>query len=336
MGRFKQHRFDNDIAINRSSLNARTEFDRSGFLVYTAKPRESDSHFNVSNLIVQRLLPPVRISTVEPYICVAIQENRFGAFWPLSNAPTNEASQNMKTLSRLAIGLAATAISLTLAHGQMVYTGPGVADGGGPGDGGAISSVDIANTASTITFTINSTEAMQSYIFFAIEIQDGPGGQTSLTNPWGPSAGISTGMNALVNTYGSGASALTYSGGIWTQNASGGYDAGGTGSTYATMTFALSSLGLSVGSTFNFDVVSSYTNPSKQAAYGALDNTGYLAESDGSYMPWLGTNYYDSATAGGSTLNSYTITAVPEPRVTALLGLGGLMMAWRRWRTKAC
>lgn len=237
----------------------------------------------------------------------------------------------MKILPRLATGLTAAAMSITFAHGA-VYTGPGVADGGGANDGGAISSVDINNTASTISFTINSTVSMASFIFYSIEIQDGPGGDTSLINPWGPHVGMSTGVNALVNTYGSGASALTFGGGTWTQNASASYDAGGTGSTFATMTFALSSLGLSPGQSFSFDVVSSYTNPSGQAAYGALDNTGYLAESDNSYQPWLGSNFYDSATAGGSTLNSYTVTAVPEPSVAALFGLGGLVMARRVWR----
>lgn len=242
----------------------------------------------------------------------------------------------MKTLTRLATGLAATAMSLTLAHGQQIYTGPAVADGGAPGDGGAISSVDIDNTASAITFTINSTQPMASYIFFAIEIQDGPGGDTSLVNPWGPHVGFSTGVNALINTYGTGASALTFAGGTWTQNGPGqSFDAGGTGSSFATMTFSLTSLGLSLGSTFNFDVVSSYTSPGGQAAYSALDNTGYLAESDNSYEPWLGSNFYDSATAGGSTLNSYTVTAVPEPSVAALLAVGGLVLARRKWRRNA-
>jgi hypothetical protein len=239
----------------------------------------------------------------------------------------------MKTLPRLATGLAATALSVTLAHGA-VYTGPGVADGSAANDGGAISSVDISDTASTITFTINSTAPMASYIFYSIELQYGPGGDTSLMNPWGPHVGMSSGVNALVNTYGTGASALTFSGTTWTQNGPGqSYDAGGTGSSFATMTFSLSSLGLSPGSTFNFDVVSSYTaNPVGQAAYSALDNTGYLAESDNSYKPWLGSNFYDSATASGSTLNSYTVTAVPEPSVAALFGLGGLLLAQRAAR----
>ena len=68
-----------------------------------------------------------------------------------------------------------------------------------------------------------------------------------------------------------------------------------------------------------------------QAAYGALDNTGYLPESDGNYQPWNGTSYYDSATSSGSTFGTpatlYTITAAPEPTTFALMGLGALALA---------
>jgi hypothetical protein len=106
------------------------------------------------------------------------------------------------------------------------------------------------------------------------------------------------------------------------------------------MTFLLTDLGLSVGSSFNFDVVSSYTSPSNggpQAAYGALDNTGYLPESDGQYQPYDGVAHYDSATSAGSTFATtvYTVAAVPEPGTFALMGLGGLLLARRGLRRNA-
>ncbi len=234
----------------------------------------------------------------------------------------------MKTTIISSAFLSLLTLAVPSVNAQSTFTGPGVADGGAPADGGAISSVVVNNTASTITFTVNSTQAMASYIFYAIEIQSAGGGYTGLSNPWGPAVGISTGENALINTYGTGASALTYSGGTWTQNASASFDAGGTGSSFATMTFSLSSLGLNLGSSFNFDVVSSYTTPGGQAAYSALDNTTYLAESDNSYQPWLGSNNYDSATAGNSTFSSttYTVQSVPEPGICASLGLGFLLL----------
>jgi hypothetical protein len=248
----------------------------------------------------------------------------------------------MKTILSINSILAALALITLPAKAQITYLGPGVADGGGPADGGAISSVVVNNDANNITFTINSTQPMASWIFYAIEIQQvglGGSGFTSLVNPWGENVGISTGENALINTWGTGASALTYSGGTWTQNASGSYAAGGTGDTFATMTLPLSSLNLSVGNSFYFDVVSSYASPSGQAAYGALDNSGYLAESDNSYHPWAGGNYYDSATASGSTFGTsateYTIVAVPEPATLALLSGGAiLLMVLRRNRAR--
>ena len=72
-----------------------------------------------------------------------------------------------------------------------------------------------------------------------------------------------------------------------------------------------------------------------QSAYGALDNTSWPAETDASYQPWLGSNYYDSATDAGGTIfgtaaTVYTVVGVPEPATCALLGLGSLFMIIRR------
>jgi hypothetical protein len=234
-------------------------------------------------------------------------------------------------VSLSAIGLLSIAV---LNAAATTYTGPGTAIGGSPGDGGGISSVVVTNDANNITFTINSSQPMASYIFYTVELQivgQAGNGSTSLVNPWGENIGISSGVNSLINTYGNGASALTYNSG-WTQNASGGYAAGGTGSNFATMTFALSSLGLNIGDTFHFDVASSYASPGGQAAYGALASTGYPAESDNSYQPWLGTNFYDSAADPNSTFNTgaTAYTVVPEPCTLVLVGMGGLLLACRR------
>ncbi len=225
---------------------------------------------------------------------------------------------------------------ITMSAAATTYTGTGDVNGGAAADGAGIGSVVINNTASTISFTINSTQPMASYIFYAIEIQiiGAPVGNTALVNPWGPLVGISTGENALINTYGTGATALTYNG-SWATGPSVSYAAGGTGASFATMTFALSDLGLNVGESFYFDVVSTYTSGT-QSAYGALDNTSWPEESDIAYTPWNGTSSYDSATDAGGTIfgtaaSMYTVTTVPEPATLALLG-GGLilLMAQRR------
>ncbi|HUJ09124.1 MAG TPA: PEP-CTERM sorting domain-containing protein [Verrucomicrobiae bacterium] len=238
-------------------------------------------------------------------------------------------NQGLVVLS--AVGLFSIA---ALSARAATYTGPGTSLGSSINDGAGISSVVVNNDANNITFTINSSNPMASYIFYTIELQivgQAGSGDTSLNNPWGEHIGISTGVNSLINTWGTGASALTYSG-TWTQNASGNYDAGGTGSSFATKTFALSELGLTVGDSFHFDVVSSYASPSGQAGYGALASTGYPAETDNSYQPWLGSNYYDSATDVTSTFNAggTLYTVVPEPSTLILVGLGGLLLAYRR------
>jgi hypothetical protein len=248
----------------------------------------------------------------------------------------------MKTILSITSILAALALIMLPAKAQVTYFGTGNVNGNSAADGAGISSVVVDNDASTISFTINSTQPMASYIFYAIEIQNigGPIGDTGLVNPWGEHVGISTGENALINTWGTGATPGTYSGGVWTMGSGVSYVAGGTGSTFATITVPLSSLNLSVGNSFYFDVVSSYANPGGQSAYGALDNTGWPAESDSSYKPWLGSNYYDSATDAGGTIfgtsaTEYTIVTVPEPATLALLSGGAiLLMAVRRNRAR--
>jgi hypothetical protein len=244
----------------------------------------------------------------------------------------------MKTVPLVTSVVAALTLALLPAKAgtPVTYLGTGVADGT-IADGDGFNSVVVNNDASTISFTINTSANMASYIFYAIEIQQvgqGGSGSTSLVNPWGPHVGISTGVNDLINTYGTGATPLTYSG-SWVAGSSVSYTAGGTGNNFATIVLPLSDFGLSAGNSFYFDVVSSYTGgTSGQAAYGALDNSGYLPESDNSYQPYTGANYYDSATSAGSGFGTaatmYTVQPIPEPATCAGLGLGTLLMIMRR------
>ncbi len=249
----------------------------------------------------------------------------------------------MKIVSSVASVLAALSIALLPAKAQVTYIGPGTANGGGA-NGEGISSVVINNTASSITFSINTSAAQSAYVQYYVLLQyvgQGASGSTALFNSagalngWGPSLGISTGENAFAATWNTGASADTYSGGAWTQNAAVSYDAGGTGNNFLTFTVPLSSLGLSVGSQFYFDVASSYPNSAGQSAYGSL-LSNYPAETDNSYHAYtLGQNAYDAATdAGGAATKfgtaAYRYTVVPEPVASAFLGLGALLMIVRR------
>ncbi|HEV2435549.1 MAG TPA: PEP-CTERM sorting domain-containing protein [Verrucomicrobiae bacterium] len=249
----------------------------------------------------------------------------------------------MKTVSLVTSVLAVLTLTLSPTKAQVTYIGPGTANGGG-GSGEGISSVVINNTASDITFTINTSAAQSAYVQYYVLLQyvgQGASGSTALFNSagalngWGPSLGISTGMNAFAATWNTGASAETYTGGVWTQNAAVSYDAGGTGFNYVTFTVPLSSLGLSLGSQFYFDVASSYPNSAGQSAYGSLLSS-YPAETDNSYHDYTpGQNAYDAATdAGGAATKFGTAadlyTVVPEPVTSAFLGLGALLLILRR------
>jgi hypothetical protein len=248
----------------------------------------------------------------------------------------------MKPILSITFVLAALTMAMLPAKAT-TYLGTGTANGGG-GNGEGISSVVINNTASTITFTINSSQPQSAYVQYYILMQyvgQGASGSTALFNSagalngWGPSLGISTGENAFAATWNTGASAETYSGGTWTQNASVSYDAGGTGFNYVTFTVPLSSLGLSLGSSFYFDVVSSYPNGVGQSAYGSLDSVGgYPAETDHNYTPWNGTSAYDAATdASGTTFGtSASLYVVPEPTTLGLLSGGIIFLLVQRRR----
>lgn len=243
-----------------------------------------------------------------------------------------------------------TILAMSPAMAQTTYTGTGDANGGG-GNGEGISSVVVNNTASTISFTINSTQPESAFVQYYVLMQlvgQGGSGSTALfnsagaLNSWGPSLGISTGENAFIATFNTGATPEMYSGGSFAAGSSVSYDAGGTGSAFVSFTVPLSSLGLSLGSSFYFDVVSSYPNAVGQSAYGALDSIGgFPAETDDSFHPFTsGQNAYDAATdqSGtkfGTAASEYTVSAVPEPATCALMGLGGLFMVRRLTRRSA-
>jgi len=213
-----------------------------------------------------------------------------------------------------------------------------------------ISSVSVTNDASNIYFQINLNPtasigpSANHYADYEIGIQSGPGGQTLINgtygtapgdgNPYGNAVGISTGENYFIGTFLAGP---TYSGGaqLYSFNSGTGWSQVGSNATVnqtntvtpeMDFSFPLSALGLSVGSSFNFDVWTTFGSP--QAAYDALDNVG----TGSANAPYTAGTTYDSATAPGSAFAStiYTVTAVPEPASLGLLCLSGLALGARR------
>jgi hypothetical protein len=195
-----------------------------------------------------------------------------------------------------------------------------------------IASVSVTNDASNLYFQINmNTAANLTTNYFAnyevgIQENGGAGGQTLINgnygtgvangNPYGNSVGISTGENFFIGSFLAGP---TYSGGAqlyqfssttgWSQvGSTAPATVVGTGTPSTAFSFPLSALGLSAGSSFNFDVWTSFGSP--QGAYDVLDNPNLPPGA----APYSGGSY-DSATAAGSTFatTTYTVTAVPEP-----------------------
>lgn len=255
----------------------------------------------------------------------------------------------MKTVSLVASVIAALTVAMLPAKAQVTYSSQnGAWANGGYSDGAGISSVIVNNDANNISFTFYTSQPIDTYPEYFILMQyvgQGGSGSTALLNSasalngWGPSLGISTGENAFLATWSGlgGASAVTYSGGTWTQNygAAGAVSAGGVGNSFVTLTVPLSSLGLNVGSQFYFDAVSSYGNPVGQSAYNALDTLTHPMETDGLSTPWSGASAYDAATdpAGtifGTAASLYTVQPIPEPATCAWLGLGTLLLMMRR------
>jgi hypothetical protein len=251
----------------------------------------------------------------------------------------------MKTspsLVSLLAALSATALSASAA----TYTDATGDNYGGPEVD--ISSVVINNDASTITFQINmNTAADIGANYYAnyevgIQVGNGAGGQTLINgtygtgvpgagNPYGNAVGISSGENFFIGSYLNGPS---YSGGaqLYQYSSSTGWSQVDstapitevpTGTPSTAFSFLLSDLGLSAGSSFKFDVWTSFGSP--QGAYDALDNPNIPPGA----APYSG-GTYDAATAAGSTLASYTVVAVPEPGAAALLALSSLLFVLRR------
>jgi hypothetical protein len=262
----------------------------------------------------------------------------------------NRKLANIKTMKTHIIPvLTVLALATLPATAQQTYLGTGDSDGPSAWqDGAGITEVDINNTANNITFTIDSNDPQASWIFYAVEIQQvglGGSGYSGFANPYGPAVGISTGVNAVLDTVGnsSGLSGNAYTFGnsstptssLWIPS----FVPGGTASSFS-ITVPLSSLGLAVGNSFYFDVVSSYTSPAGQAAYGSLDASGWLPESDNNWAPWNGTSYYDSVlgisngndTDFGTAASEYTVVGVPEPATCVLMGMGALAMIRRSLR----
>ena len=171
----------------------------------------------------------------------------------------------------------------------------------------------------------------------AISIDSGFGGMTDMIGIYAAttSSPYSFGFNDWIFSGGSWVQENTYATGVTIVNGSGGNP------TELTLTAPLSdfpNLTLTPGSTFDFDFDSTGTGAG-QTAYGDLVLPGPVQGGtyyvNGSSMSGAGT-YSATYQFNETTLDQYTVAAVPEPATLALAGLSGLSLTLlRRQRRKA-
>jgi len=195
-----------------------------------------------------------------------------------------------------------------------------------------ITSVEVNNTATTISFKINlagNPTGGTSWGEYQVAIDSILGGATSGTVPNGRPITMSLGgMDYWVRSWDTGAETYHWntSGSFWAQdnatwNPPSAIQVPVKTSSSVTLTTTLASLGLSVGNSFFFDVSTSGGTPT-DSAIDALANPNPTAGSSDWVSP------YDS----GANVYQYTVTAVPEPTTIAfgLLGVTALCTLRKR------
>lgn len=189
-----------------------------------------------------------------------------------------------------------------------------------------ISSVEIVNDASTITFTINLVGSIANpndWGRYLIGINRVAGGDTTapVGNPWALNInyndagdGMDSWLGSWVNGSG-GAQVWNYSG-SWAQ--SGGNLPVNLTANSVSFSATLASLNLSVNDTFEFDVYTTGGNDGNSAVDALTSGTPAITTWGGPFT-----------TSGGL---SYTV--VPEPSTIALVGVFGVLAGVRMIRRK--
>jgi hypothetical protein len=192
-----------------------------------------------------------------------------------------------------------------------------------------ITSVEVNNTATALTFKINlaGDPVATDWGKYMIGIDSAPGGDTA-GNGWARPIRMSSGMDYFVGSwvdFGNGAEIRNWTGSVWnlqsaTYNPNPDALAISKDTSSVTLMLNFAGLGLSTGSSFLFDVYTSGGGGS-DSAIDALANPVQ------SVANW--SDPYDS----GQHVYSYTITQVPEPTTGLLFVMGGLLLLRRvrRW-----
>jgi len=235
--------------------------------------------------------------------------------------------------------------------------------GGNPGGGILdIVSMEVSNTETDISFklTVNGDVGAANWGKYMIGIATGKSDGMLFGNGWNrrfssppnasiinlsldndPFASQLVGMNYWIGSWVDGTPSAQFwawdggntgggTDGAWQQQSNvDSFGAVGGATSQMTYTFPFSRLGLSVGDSFYFDAYSS----------GGGDNDGAidaLANPNVTVNDWTNVSYTSFSTDfSGPGLNTYTISAIPEPSTIAMAAgaaLGGLVLRRRRKR----
>ncbi|MGC3961027.1 MAG: hypothetical protein QM813_24775 [Verrucomicrobiota bacterium] len=194
-----------------------------------------------------------------------------------------------------------------------------------------ITSVDVNNTATALTFKINlaGDPVVTDWGKYMIGIDASAGGDPA-GNGWVRPISMSSGMDYFVAgwvDWGNGAEVRNWTGSSWgLQSATYNPNPDALGiskdTSSVTFTFNFVGLGLTAGSSFTFDV---YTSGGG-GGDGAIDAAGNSAQTIAGWG--------DAYNSGANVLSN-TIQAVPEPTVGALFGVGSLLLLRRFCRVRA-
>ena len=255
----------------------------------------------------------------------------------------------MKSSFAFAVAIAVIALG-SAAFGAQGTTSPysdpagdidaGIANANGTAD---ILGMEVTNTATDLNFklTVNGNVATTDWAKFMIGISSYKTNGTTSGNGWGrpinlsvtpTGAGSPIGMDYWIGSWvdgGGGSQLWSYSGSSWSgPSGLGSYSFTPGATSEINYSVPMASLGLAPGDSFSFDAYSSGGGGSDSA----IDS---LANPNVSITSWSQSYTSQPLAFSGPGLNSYTITAVPEPATMAAIGVIGAAVAGRLMRRRS-